>query len=515
VSTAKGVRTGQPDAEAKPEMKRLLILLVALALGLTLGPTAVAGAAADEHSDNMSLVGRWDDNGTYREGSDLAFWGNTAVLGRYNGMELLDISRPDNPRHVGKLKCNGNQNDVTIWGTLAFISVDSPMSHDGCDSPAATPVEYATGTAWEGIRIIDVSKPSSPEQIATVYNDCGSHTHTIIPDLQHRDRFTGQPDPRVLLYSHSYPLGGQGVRCNAATQRKIAVVEVPLNRPTEARVINTPDVSPAVGCHDITIFLPRKLAGAACISESQIWDISDPVNPVILSRIRNPAMQIHHSSAFSWDGDVLVLGDEKGGAAAASGCNTSGSAPTGAMWFYDISDPLRPQEKGYFVPPQNEVSTMCTAHNFNVIPVRSDKRILTTSWYHGGTHVIDFTDPSNPKQLGYYKTKDGVRGTPWSSYWYNGHIYANNFDAGYVPPVPESRGLDVFRIDHPDLTNVRTLTRLNPQLQEPLTGLAPRAQGTPITAAQRQQAIARQAEIRAEAAPAGADLPTPFCVLQV
>ena len=155
-------------------------------------------------------------------------------------------------------------------------------------------------------------------------------------------------------------------------------------------------------------------------------------------------MQIHHSPALSWDGDVLVLGDEKCGAAAVGGCMSSGHVPAGALWFYDISDPNRPQQKAWYVTPQNEPSTMCTAHNFNVVPVRSDKRILTASWCHGGTHVIDFTDPSKPTQIGWYKATDGVRGNPWASYWYRGLIFANNFDAGYVPAVPESRGLDVF-----------------------------------------------------------------------
>lgn len=496
-------------------MKRLLITLTVLGLVLMLGPTAPAAAAAlDEHSENMSLVGRWDDGGSYREGTDLAFWKSTAVLGRYNGMSLLDVSKPSKPRLLGKLTCNGNQNDVSIWRKLAFISVDSPMQTDACDAAAASPVEYGAGTAWEGIRIVDVSDPRKPAQIGSVYTDCGSHTHTLVPDLEHRDWVTGKSDPRVLLYSSSYPLGGQGVRCNAGTQRKISVVEIPLRDPSRARVVSTPDVSPAVGCHDITVFLPRKLAVAACISESQIWDISNPANPVILSRIRNPQMQIHHSSAVSWDGNVMVLGDEKGGAAAASGCNTSGSAPTGALWFYDISDPVRPQQKGWFTPPQNEASTMCTAHNFNVLPMRNNRRVMTVSWYHGGTHVLDFTDPAKPKQLGYYKAKDGVRGNPWSSYWYNGHIYANNFDAGYVPPVPESRGLDVLAFDHPLTRRVRTLPRLNPQTQEAIDGLAPGAQGSPVSRAQRQAAIKRAATAPA-AVPttAAAGAPLPFCLL--
>jgi hypothetical protein len=58
------------------------------------------GSHHDVHSENMILVANWDDDGTYRQGSDLAFWGNTAVLGNYDnpgGFRLVDIANPANP----------------------------------------------------------------------------------------------------------------------------------------------------------------------------------------------------------------------------------------------------------------------------------------------------------------------------------------------------------------------------------------------------------------------------------
>jgi hypothetical protein len=478
------------------------MLAVVMAIGMALGLSpAVPAIGEDEHSDNMSLLANWDDDGEYRQGADLAFWDDLAVLGRWGGLELVDVGDPTDPEPLGSLDCNGSQNDVSVWGDLVFISVDSPMAHDGCDSPAAGQGQVVPGDAWEGIRIIDISDPAEPAQIGTVYTDCGSHTQTLVPDVRHRNRITGQPEPRVLLYSSSYPLGGQGARCNALSHRRISVVEVPLRNPGAARVVSTPDVSPAIGCHDITIFEPRQIAVAACITESQVWDISDPARPFILSHIRNPAMQIHHSSAVAWDGDVMVLGDEKGGAAGAAGCLTGGGAPTGALWFYDISDPVRPQEISWWTPPQNEASTMCTAHNFNVVPVRSEKRILVVSWYHGGTHVLDFTDPTDVEQLGWYKASEGQRGNPWSSYWYNGAIYANNFDAGYVPEVPESRGLDVLSIDHPAVADAITLPRLNPQTQELRPGRGPGGVVRPVDAADRARAAAQPAPAAAPSPP--------------
>jgi hypothetical protein len=487
-------------------MHRLAIAALAVVLAAVGAPTALADHDADEHSENMSHVANWDDDGTYRMGSDLAFWQDLAVLGKYDGLTLIDVADPARPRHLGTFDCNGNQSDVTIWKDLVVVSVDSPMADDSCDAPAASPVQYATDTHWEGLRIVDVSNPAAPEQIATVKTDCGAHTHTQIPDLSHRGA-DGKLDPRVLIYVSSYPLGGQGTTCSYATHRKVSIVEIPLRRPAEAQIVATPDVSPAMGCHDITVFLPRQLAAAACITESQIWDISDPVDPVIVSRIRNPAMQIHHSSALSWDGDVLVLGDEMGGAAAAFGCLTSGNAPTGALWFYDVSDPVNPQQ----LSPQDEASALCTAHNFNPVPLKDGGRVLVSAWYNGGTHVIDFDDPTDPQQLAWYKPREGKRGAAWSSYWYNGSIFTNNFDESYVPSVPSSRGFDVFQVDDERLkTKALTFTHLNPQTQESLKGLPPRSSG--VGPQERAQARVRSAaEARSEAQVPGA---LPFCLLQ-
>jgi hypothetical protein len=490
-------------------MRRLVLSTLAAALLAAGGSSALADHGADEHSENMSHVANWDDGGTYRMGSDLAFWKNLAVLGKYDGLTLMNVADPARPRHRGTFQCNGNQSDVTIWKDLVVVSVDSPMAHDGCDAPAASAAEYASDAHWEGLRIVDVSKRRAPRQIATVKTDCGAHTHTQVPDLRHRGP-DGKPDPRVLIYVSSYPLGGQGTTCSYATHRKISIVEVPLRRPTEARVIATPDVSPAMGCHDITVFLPRQLAAAACITESQIWDISDPADPVIVSRIHNPAMQIHHSSALSWDGDVLVLGDEMGGAAAAFGCLSEGNAPTGALWFYDVSDPTDPQQLSSYTIPQNEVSALCTAHNFNPIPLRDGGRVLVSAWYNGGTHVIDFDDPAEPEQLAWYKPREGKRGAAWSSYWYNGAIFANNFDESYVPSVPSSRGLDVFTVDNERLeTEALTFRHLNPQTQEVVAELPPTSPG--IGAAAREQARGRAA--LAAQGPPQVPGALPFCLL--
>lgn len=444
--------------------------------------------ADDEHSDNMSLIG----NLQYPEGGDLAFQGTTIVAGAYGrpgGFRLVDASNPASPTPISLFDCPGPQNDVSVWGSLVIVSVDSPRSSSACGAGGAATADVTAGNkdkAWEGLRIVDISNPAEPAQMAAVYTDCGSHTHTLVPDTK---------NDRLLVYVQSYPLvSGLGANCNLASHRKISVVEIPLADPAGARVVSTPNVGQVIGCHDTTVLTPRKLAAAACITESQIWALG-PIkdvpasqgasleNPKVISRIVNPLINIHHSSAFAWDGETVVLGDEFAGAAEKSPCTGAGAdhLPLGALWFYDIRKPDAPKQKSYFRIPEVPMPR-CGAHNFNPVPLNSGRDVLVSAWYEGGTGVIDFTDPEKPRRLGYYIPR-GPQAESWSSYWYNGHIYANNFTNG--------RGLDVLSIDHRMLRGARELDRLNPQTQDFLITAEPGAKAKKARRASRARARTR------------------------
>ena len=456
---------------------RKLLLLVPLLLVLPAIPSS-ADHPADDRSANMFHEGNFVDGGEYGEGSDLAFWGKWAVAGNYGspgGFRLLSIADRQDPREIGQFVCPGPQADVSIWKDLVFLSVDSPRTGPGCDAPAANQAQILAGQGFEGVRVVSISDPKTPEQIAFVRTDCGSHTHTLLPDL-------GRRNPRLLIYVSSYPLTGQHPRHEGEQEcgtepplhQKISVIEVPITDPAAARVINEPFVGPTtIGCHDVTVFMPKKMAAAACITETQLWDISDPVNPVIVSRIPEDRINIHHSTAWSWDGNTVIIGDELGGALATPGCTGGEDTPLGALWFYDVSNRTIPVFKSHWRIPRTYPSAFCTAHNFNVIPLRTEKDILVSAWYNGGTTVVDFTNPADPQEIGYFAPKaDPARQTAaWSSYWYNGLIYSNNFDQD-VHGIQSGRGVDVFSIVHPDLDSEPFyLPRLNPQTQEPIPGM--------------------------------------------
>src|SRR5262245_60676014 len=106
-------------------------------------------------SSNMKLLANVAKTNTATAGpdfqSDLAFWGDLAVAGNYDGFKLIDISKPDAPRVLANVSCRGPQNDVSIWEDLLILSVDQPRTSPNCDSLTAVPPTLLT--AWEGIRI--------------------------------------------------------------------------------------------------------------------------------------------------------------------------------------------------------------------------------------------------------------------------------------------------------------------------------------------------------------------------
>ena len=56
--------------------------------------------------------------------SDLAFEGDHAFIGNFNGFQIYDISDPDNPSLVTAVVCPGGQGEVSVYGNLLFMSAE-------------------------------------------------------------------------------------------------------------------------------------------------------------------------------------------------------------------------------------------------------------------------------------------------------------------------------------------------------------------------------------------------------
>ncbi|MGH2949274.1 MAG: LVIVD repeat-containing protein [Solirubrobacteraceae bacterium] len=410
----------------------------------------------------MEIVGsvaRTRFDRTYRN-SDLAFWGRLAYAGHYDGFQIIDAANPRKPKQLVDFDCPGSQHDVSVWQNLLFVSVESPRSSAACESTPQAP-------GFEGMRIFDVSNPRSPSLIKGVPTDCGSHTHTLVPDPE---------NGRVLLYVQSYaasPLppseyGNECARFDAMGQRahnKISVVEVPLDDPGEASVVSEPrfpqndrnGIPGYLGCHDVTVFMEIRRAAAACMDEGQIWDLSDLENPRTIARVHNPNVEFFHSATFSYDGERVIFGDEAGGGTGPR-CREQDPMTLGALWFYDVASldnmddtSVEQWRSSWKVPRIQGDEPNCTTHNFNTLPNKK-RDVLVSSAYAAGTTVVDFTDASNPTEVGHL---DPHGANQWSAYWYNGHIFTN--DGG--------RGVDILKIKDKATNGTKRFPYSNPQTQ--------------------------------------------------
>ncbi|HEV3472117.1 MAG TPA: hypothetical protein VG408_02770, partial [Actinomycetota bacterium] len=521
-----------------------LALLFAAQFVATSEP-ARAGVRPDEISDNLTVVADGTQailcsGGKFtNHGGDISFVDDKAIVlcgsddeGIENdGFVVADISDPSTPTEIGRFECVASASDLAVWEDLVFLAVDrngdsrgahigpydpdddgdpatpDPLTDD-CSAPVAS---YYDATKkkediFRGIRIVSIADPDRPQLVASIpLGARGAHTVSVLPRGS-RPAHGAAPIDEVYLYASS------------PTDRENWVLGVPLDDPAAAAGnVTTIDHGETWGCHDISFFVPAGLAACAAVGAARgdpakpteahferpiagasLLDIRDdaddpnddgagPTSPKLVAVIDNPHPAARlHSAAFSWDGKTLIFSDENNTSTQAGfSClpeETGGLS--GGLWFYDISDSARPKLVGYQEPHYLPGAGWCTSVNFNVIPLGSGRDVLVGAWYMGGTTVVDFSDPSDPREIAYFNAAPGdpeVGSLTRAAYWYDGLIYINNVHGcltGIVCLGPTARGLDVLRLNDSglDLSNAVGLGRFDMGLQEcvpPLFGRDP------------------------------------------
>ena len=67
--------------------------------------------------------------------SDLAFQGDYAFVGNFNGFQIYDISDPANPQIRTAVVCPGGQGEVSVYGNLLFMSAEETRARTDCGAP--------------------------------------------------------------------------------------------------------------------------------------------------------------------------------------------------------------------------------------------------------------------------------------------------------------------------------------------------------------------------------------------
>jgi hypothetical protein len=390
--------------------------------------------------------------GQGRFNSDLAFWGQTAIQGTYNGFRIVDVSSPANPVELINYEdCRGDQGDVLVWSNLLIRSWNSPASS------TATCAGQLVGQGFEGLHIFDIGNPAAPVLVRairmsanTTPTGCGSHTATLVPDVA-----------RGNLYVYNSASSGA---CPG-----IDIVKIPLADPASAQFLRREPAGRS--CHDTGVILGEvNLVACAGGNGFTVWTVDPSIDPPAAGSLEDPnllysrsvsGVSIAHSASFTWDGEVLIFGHEPGGGSGAR-CQATSSTTDRSLFFLEARTGTL---LGTFINPRPQSNLEnCTWHNYDVVP--SDKRyVLVSGNYQSGISVVEFTDPANAAEVAYADPATLVDPNPpvgielggdWSTYWYNGRIYESDI----------TRGLLVWDLSDNTVAGATQFDHLNPQTQE-------------------------------------------------
>jgi hypothetical protein len=492
---------------------------LALAAGALLATPLVAQAPAASTDPRVGLRGGWRDAeqairgltlvshtdrpaGFFTPGepgsfttanSDLAFKGDLVFVGNFGGFQIWDASDPKAPKLRAAVTCPGGQGDVSVHGTLLFMSVEETKGRVDCGTQGIQ--DTVSTDRFRGVRIFDITDVSAPKQVGMVQTCRGSHTHTLVPD---RTR-----DDRVFVYvSGTGPvrspneLAGcvRGGATDPATSRfSIDVIEVPIANPSAARIVASPrifaDASGKPGglwmggnhgqgtqmtsvtdqCHDITVYPAMGLAAGACSGNGILLDISDPANPKRVHEVTDPNFAYWHSATFSNDARTVLFSDEWGGGTSPR-CRATDKPLWGADALFTLRDRKMIPAGHYKMPAPQTAAENCVAHNGSLIPIPG-RDVMVQAFYQGGLTVFDFTDPRNVREIAFFDrgpvAENLTLGGFWSTYWYNGRIYGSEI----------ARGLDILELQPSDQLSQNEIDaaktvrwdHFNPQTQTRIT----------------------------------------------
>ncbi len=450
----------------------------------------LAGGAMDaaEASWNMRLVSNTQPTEDFVgvTSSDLAFMGNYAIQGNYNGYQVWDISNPERVSLEAAYLCPASQSDVSVYENLLFVSGEGLGGRLDCGTEGVP--DTVSFERLRGIRIFDATDIANPRYVANVQTCRGSHTHTVVSD-------PNDPDNVYIYVSGSSRVrspselpgcsGGQPDEDPNTALFRIEVIQVPLASPQDARIVSSPrifndlaapprhadPVEPAAGrggrgaaagrggrgggrgrgggaprrrtgptqCHDITVYPEIGLAGGACGGYGLLLDISDVANPRRLYAAADSNFSFWHSATFNNDGSKILFTDEWGGGGQAR-CRETDKYEWGANAIFTIDGEDLTFRSYYKMPAPQTAFENCVAHNGSLIPIPG-RDVMVQAWYQGGISVFDWTDAENPREIAYFDrgpmdpTRRSMAGS-WSVYWYNGYMVSSEI----------RRGLDIFEL---------------------------------------------------------------------
>ena len=227
----------------------------------------------------------------------------------------------------------------------------------------------------DGTSIIDVRDPENPRLVASIPPpDHFSHTHKV--------RVAG--DLMITnIERHKRHFYRKGERLEAVT----AALTASLGRAPEPAEIASALGVKAADLDDLREGHARGYSDGGF----RVWNIADPANPQLLSRVLTGGIGVHR---FDMDENYAYISTEMEGYVG------------NILVIYDLADPTNPREVSrWHMPGQHvaggETPTWPGQRNRLHHALRVGDRMWAACWYAGG-YILDVADITSPKALGSY-----------------------------------------------------------------------------------------------------------------
>ena len=309
----------------------------------------------------------------------------------------------------GNVDTNVIEQSVTFASNLLSFKANIPKPHystgDIAVNSAGNLVAMGGFISSPQVRayVFDVSTADNPVEIATLYGPGRSTDLEIRGDLLYvsTEEDSTTPPSGVYIYDLSNP--------GAISQTPISSIH-----------------GPGLGqCH--TVWLEGTILYCASSDDGFIHlvDVTDPLNPVALSKVGFPGDRIHDMyvkdgfavGCFLWDGwaffdvsdplhPVLQQRVQYTGAFTHNAwptddlhyLYTTDETTNGHLRIWDIQDRDHVTEVGSFIADPGHAAH-AIVHNVQIVG-----GLAWVSWYEAGAQVLDITDPVHPTLIGAFDT---------------------------------------------------------------------------------------------------------------
>jgi hypothetical protein len=341
------------------------------------------------------------------------------------GFVIVDISDPTAPEPLGRYMIDGNNvQEVRVFpgGQYALMNVQKIPSMDNLDDPV--------GECTVCMHVVDISDRSAPAFVSAFPVDLlGTHNMDIY-----------QIDGGVYVFYVGQPL------TNAPPGNYVGIARF-VEGPGHAQLVKVAEWRLATDAtaeqrsfpHDVIVFEhPITDQTIAYVSHWQSGavtvDVSVPAAPMQLDVYDDPAPSAVNNIHWMWqetaarqDGRVI------GWSAPEIGQLDSGS---GVIRAYDMTDPAALDQIGTWALPGNVTIPAAYIFSPHTTVPDMERGLLAVSHYHAGVWILDISDPTEPRALGYYMPNGPADGTYEGEIWWK----KPNFDPeGFLPNVYQAR----------------------------------------------------------------------------